>query len=157
MMKLCSDVLTALGDRTLVSAESCTGGGIGAALTAIPGSSANYKGGIICYTNWVKNQLLGVDMQLLDREGAVSAPVAEAMAVGARIKLAADIAVSVTGLAGPGGDEYRNPVGTVYIGYSDAHQTISREFHFAGDRNAVRKKACKEALKLVLEFIGKKD
>ena len=96
-------------------------------------------------------------MQLLDREGAVSAPVAEAMATGARNKLAADVAVSVTGLAGPGGDEYGNPVGTVYIGYSDAHQTISREFHFAGDRNAVRKKACKEALKLVLEFIGKKD
>jgi len=157
MMKLCSDVLTALGDRTLVSAESCTGGGIGAALTAIPGSSANYKGGIICYTNWVKNQLLGVDMQLLDREGAVSAPVAEAMAVGARIKLAADIAVSVTGLAGPGGDEYGNPVGTVFIGFSDASTTVSRKFLIPGDRHAVREEACKKALMLVLDFIGKKD
>ena len=84
MTSLSCDVLAALKGKTLVTAESCTGGGIGAALTAIPGSSEVYKGGIISYTNWVKNRLLGVDQKLLDREGAVSAAVAEAMAQGAK-------------------------------------------------------------------------
>ncbi len=151
MTSLCCKVLEALGGKTLVTAESCTGGGIGAALTAVPGSSAVYKGGIISYTNWVKHNLLGVDQKLLDTLGAVSAPVAEAMAEGARKVLLADIAVSVTGLAGPGGDEFGNPVGLVFIGYSDCRKTLSRRFLFPGDREAVRQNACREALKLVLE------
>ena len=150
-MSLCCEVLEKLHGRTLVSAESCTGGGIGAALTAVPGSSEVYKGGIISYTNWVKHNLLGVDQKLLDTLGAVSAPVAEAMAEGARKVLRADIAVSVTGLAGPGGDEFGNPVGLVFIGYSDCRKTLSRRFLFPGDREAVRQNACREALKLVLE------
>lgn len=151
MMTLCCDVLAALAGKTLVTAESCTGGGIGAALTAVPGSSAVYKGGIISYTNWVKHNLLGVDGALLEEQGAVSAPVAQAMARGARKALEADIAVSVTGLAGPGGDEFGNPVGTVFIGYCDEKQNFSRHFCFAGDREAVRQAAIREALKLVLE------
>lgn len=151
MTSLCCKVLEALGGKTLVTAESCTGGGIGAALTAVPGSSAVYKGGIISYTNWVKHNLLGVDQKLLDTLGAVSAPVAEAMAEGARKVLRADIAVSVTGLAGPGGDEFGNPVGLVFIGYSDCRKTLSRRFLFPGDRETVRQNACREALKLVLE------
>lgn len=151
MTSLCCKVLEALGGKTLVTAESCTGGGVGAALTAVPGSSAVYKGGIISYTNWVKHNLLGVDQKLLDTLGAVSAPVAEAMAEGARKVLLADIAVSVTGLAGPGGDEFGNPVGLVFIGYSDCRKTLSRRFLFPGDREAVRQNACREALKLVLE------
>ena len=151
MTSLCCKVLEALQGKTLVTAESCTGGGIGAALTAVPGSSAVYKGGIISYTNWVKHNLLGVDQKLLDTLGAVSAPVAEAMAEGARKVLRADIAVSVTGLAGPGGDEFGNPVGLVFIGYSDCRKTLSRRFLFPGDREAVRQNACREALKLVLE------
>lgn len=151
MTSLCCKVLEALRGKTLVTAESCTGGGIGAALTAVPGSSAVYKGGIISYTNWVKHNLLGVDQKLLDTLGAVSAPVAEAMAEGARKVLRADIAVSVTGLAGPGGDEFGNPVGLVFIGYSDCRKTLSRRFLFPGDREAVRQSACREALKLVLE------
>ena len=152
MMKLCSDVISRLGGKTLVTAESCTGGGIGAALTAIPGSSAVYKGGIISYTNEVKHNLLGVDNDLLDRFGAVSAPVAEAMAVGARKALKADIAVSVTGLAGPGGDDYGNPVGRVYIGYSDEKTTLHHEYAFFGNREEVRRQAAEEALKLILEL-----
>lgn len=152
MTTLCCDVLKALKGKTLVTAESCTGGGIGAALTAVPGSSEVYKGGIISYTNWVKANILGVDNAMLDRVGAVSAPVAEAMAKGARKALEADIAVSVTGLAGPGGDEYGNPVGRVYIGYSDASVTESREFTFSGDREDVRRQAAEAALKIVLEF-----
>ncbi len=151
MTSLCCKVLEALRGKTLVTAESCTGGGIGAALTAVPGSSDVYKGGIISYTNWVKHNLLGVDQKLLDTLGAVSAPVAEAMAEGARKVLRADIAVSVTGLAGPGGDEFGNPVGLVFIGYSDCRKTLSRRFLFPGNREAVRQNACREALKLVLE------
>ena len=151
MMHLCSDVIRSLAGRTLVTAESCTGGGIGSALTAVSGSSAVYKGGIISYTNWVKHNQLGVDLTLLEREGAVSAPVAEAMAVGAKKYLQADVAVSVTGLAGPSGDEYGNPVGTVFIGYCDERGSLSRHFVFQGDRESVRNQAIEAALKLVLQ------
>lgn len=151
MMKRCCEVLDALRGRTLVTAESCTGGGIGAALTAVPGSSSVYKGGIISYTGWVKHRLLGVDEALLETVGAVSAPVAEAMARGARQALQADVAVSVTGLAGPGGDEFGNPVGTVFIGYCDERTNFSRHFCFPGDREAVRQAAVAAALDIVLE------
>ena len=152
MTHLCCDVLKKLEGKTLATAESCTGGGIGAALTAIPGSSAVYVGGIISYTNAVKQKLLAVPADLLETCGAVSAPVAEAMAQGARIALEADIAVSVTGLAGPGGDDYGNPVGRVYIGYADETTLLHREFTFSGDRDAVRRQAAEEALKLILEL-----
>ena len=151
MTSLCCDVLKALNGKTLVTAESCTGGGIGAALTAISGSSAVYKGGIISYTNEVKANVLGVSREVLERHGAVSAPVAEAMAAGARKVLYADVAVSVTGLAGPGGDEYGNPVGTVYIGYEDDTKAFVEKFLFEGDREAVRNKTIEMALKIVLE------
>ncbi len=150
-MTLCCEVLQALAGKTLVTAESCTGGGIGAALTQVPGSSSVYKGGIISYTNWVKHHLLGVEEGVLETFGAVSDPVARAMAEGARRSLQADVAVSVTGLAGPGGDEYGNPVGTVFIGYSDETATLARKFVFPGDREAVRNAAIREALKLILE------
>lgn len=153
MTNLCCDILKALKGKTLVTAESCTGGGIGAALTAIPGSSQVYKGGIISYTNDVKNKLLGVDMELLDRVGAVSAQVAEAMAIGARQELSADVAVSVTGLAGPGGDEFGNAVGTVFIAFSDSERTLSREYHFSGSREEIRQQAVEAALRLIIEQI----
>ena len=151
MTKLCSDVLKALEGKTLVTAESCTGGGIGAALTAVSGASAVYKGGIISYTNWVKEHLLHVDGSLLEEVGAVSAPVAEAMARGARDARQADVAVSVTGLAGPGGDEFGNPVGTVFIGYCDAQVNVSKKFLFSGSREEIRNAAIREALGLVLD------
>lgn len=147
-----SEVIRRLRGKTLVTAESCTGGGIGAALTAVSGSSAVYKGGIISYCNEVKHRVLGVEQQLLDTLGAVSGPVAEQMAAGARRVLDADIAVSVTGLAGPGGDEYGNPVGTVFIGYCDENQTLSREYHFPGDREQVRSQAVEAALELILQY-----
>lgn len=147
-----SEVIRRLRGKTLVTAESCTGGGIGAALTAVSGSSAVYKGGIISYCNEVKHRVLGVEQQLLDTLGAVSGPVAEQMAAGARRVLDADIAVSVTGLAGPGGDEYGNPVGTVFIGYCDENQTLSRQYHFPGDREQVRSQAVEAALELILQY-----
>lgn len=151
MMNLSSDVIKILQGKTLATAESCTGGGIGAALTAVPGSSAVYKGGIISYTNEVKEKLLGVPAEMLEAYGAVSEPVAQAMAVGARKALQTDIAVSVTGLAGPGGDEYSNPVGTVFIGYADAAKSYAKEYHFSGDREAVRQQALQMALCAVLD------
>ena len=150
MTSLCCDVLTALQGKTLVTAESLTGGGIGGALTSVSGSSAVYKGGIISYTNEVKHRILGVPQNILDQHGAVSEPVARAMAEGVRKLLEADVAVSVTGLAGPGGDEYGNPVGTVFVGYSDAHLTEVKRFLFSGDRESIRKQTAEEALKLIL-------
>ncbi len=151
-MSLCSDVLKALEGKTLCTAESCTGGGIGWHLTAVPGSSAVYKGGVISYCNAVKAGVLGVDGEMIEKIGPVSAPVAQAMAEGARRVLQADVAVSVTGLAGPGGDEYGNPQGRVHIGYSDEKVTLSREFTFPGDREEVRLSAVREACKLILEM-----
>lgn len=150
-MNLSSDVIKILQGKTLATAESCTGGGIGAVLTAVPGSSAVYKGGIISYTNEVKEKLLGVPAEMLEAYGAVSAPVAQAMAEGARKTLQTDISVSVTGLAGPGGDEYGNPVGTVFIGYADANKSYAKEYHFSGDREAVRLQAVQMALCAVLD------
>ena len=152
MMNLCCDVLKSLHGKTLATAESCTGGMIGAALTAVPGSSATYKGGVISYTNQVKNGILGVPLEILDQFGAVSAPVAKAMASGARGVLEADVAISVTGLAGPGGDEFGNRVGTVYVGYADAKRCIVKHFLFEGGREQVRSQAVEAALKIILEY-----
>lgn len=151
-MSLPSDVICALQGKTLATAESCTGGLIGGALTAVSGSSKVYRGGIISYCNDVKHRLLDVEESMLVQLGAVSAPVAQAMAQGARRNLQTDIAVSVTGLAGPEGDEYGNPVGLVFIGYSDEKQTLSRKFHFLGDRETIRRQAVDAALKLILEM-----
>lgn len=150
MTPLSCKVLACLHGKTLATAESCTGGGIGAALTAVPGSSQVYVGGIISYTNDIKAQLLGVPRETLDQFGAVSQPVAIAMALGARKALGADVAVSVTGLAGPGGDAFGNPVGTVWIGYADERKHMARWFLFSGDREQVRLQAVEEALKLIL-------
>ncbi len=125
-------------------------------LTAVAGSSTVYKGGVISYCDQVKHKLLGVDAEVLKHFGAVSAPVAEAMATGARLALDADIAVSTTGLAGPGGDSFGNPVGTVFIGYSDTNESFSRKYLFQGDRESVRQQAIRAALMLILEKNMKK-
>ena len=154
MMMLCCKVLEALRGRTLATAESLTGGGIGAALTAVPGSSEVYKGGIISYTNAVKETVLGVPREILEQYGAVSQWTAECMASGVRKKLDADVAVSVTGLAGPGADEYGNPVGTVFIGYEDAHHSVVEHFVFSGSREEVRSKTVRAALELILKQSG---
>lgn len=151
MTHLCCEVLQALRGKTLVTAESLTGGGIGAALTAIPGSSEVYKGGIISYTNQVKETILGVSRETLERHGAVSLQTAEEMAVGARRLLQADVAVSVTGLAGPGGDEFGNPVGTVCIGFSNQRESFASPFFFTGTREEIRLQTIRAALKLVLD------
>lgn len=149
---LASEVLVTLRSAglSLATAESCTGGGIGAALTAIAGSSDTYRGGIISYTNEAKENLLGVPHELLETHGAVSIPVAEAMARGAAEALRADVAVSTTGLAGPGGDDRGNPVGTVCIAWYRRGNVQSRRFVFDGDREGVRQAAVEQALRGIL-------
>lgn len=149
---LSAKVLTALAGKRLATAESLTGGGIGQALTSVSGASAVFAGGIICYTNQVKNSVLGVPMETLNTCGAVSAPVAKAMAEGARRVIGADVAVAVTGLAGPDGDEFGNPVGTVFLGYADERAAFARECHFDGDRAQVREQTIEAALALILEM-----
>ena len=148
---LCSDVLKALAGKSLVTAESLTGGGIGAAITAVSGASAVYKGGVISYTNAVKNQILGVPESVLDKFGAVSEQSARAMAAGVRKLLDADVAVSVTGLAGPGADEFGHPVGTVFIGYADENTVLVRHCTFCGSREEIREQTVVTALQLILE------
>ena len=152
MRTLCCDVLHVLTGRTLVTAESLTGGGIGGALTAVPGSSAVYKGGIICYANAVKETVLGVPAEVLEQYGAVSPWTAGYMVSGVRKLLKADVAVAVTGLAGPGADEYGHPVGTVFIGYEDSARSVVKHFVFAGSREDVRNQTIEAALKLILEY-----
>ena len=153
-MSLCCEVLKALEGKSLVTAESLTGGGIGRALTAVPGSSEVYKGGVICYTNWVKENILEIEPSLIKKYGAVSIPVAASMALNARLMMEADIGLSVTGLAGPGGDEYGNPVGTVCIGYSSNEGSFTKQFRFSGDREEVRNHAIHAALTIVLEMLS---
>ena len=153
-MNLASKILELLYGKTLVTAESITGGGIGSVLTGVPGSSAVYKGGIISNCDEVKASALGVTPEILLKKGAVSAEVARQMAIGAREKLKANVAVSVTGLAGPDGDEYGNPVGTVCIGYSSNERSFTKQFRFDGDREEVRNHAIHAALTIVLEMIG---
>lgn len=153
MTSLCCDVLKRLEGKTLATAESCTGGGIGSALTAVPGASRVYKGGIISYWSEVKRDLLGVAQEDLETLGPVSMQVAGSMAEGARKALHTDVAISVTGLAGPDGDEFGRPVGTVFVGFSNGATTVAKQYRFSGDREAVREQATKAALELILEYV----
>ena len=122
----------------LSTAESLTGGMIGACLTSVPGSSDVFLGGVMSYVDDVKRGLLGVDGRVLDGEGAVCEQVACEMADGVRRATNADISVSVTGIAGPGGEEPGKPVGTVWVGVSDSTGTHAKVFHFGGSRESVR-------------------
>ena len=153
MTTLCCEVLNALAGKTLATAESCTGGMIGAALTAVPGASRVYKGGVVSYWSEVKEKLLGVSGEDLENLGPVSMQVAGSMAQGARKLLKTDVAVSVTGLAGPDGDEFGRPVGTVFVGFDNGARTVVRQYRFDGDRDAVRRQAVEAALKLILENV----
>ncbi len=131
---------------TLAAAESCTGGMLGELITEIPGSSDYFLGSVVTYSNLAKERLLGVDPQKIARLGAVSGEVAEQMADGARQALGASIAVSTTGIAGPGGGTEEKPVGTVYLGLSTFEKTRSRKLFLPGSREAVRLRSCNLAL-----------
>ena len=149
---LSAEVLTRLAGKRLATAESLTGGGIGQALTSVSGASAVYAGGVISYTNEVKHKVLGVPMEILERYGAVSMWTAGYMAGGVRKLLNADAAVSVTGLAGPGGDEFGNPVGTVFIGYDSNAKSVAKQYRFKGTREEIREQTIEAALELILEM-----
>lgn len=142
---LVAEALRARG-QTVAVAESCTGGGLGAALTRDPGASDIFAGGVIAYSDAVKREALVVPVAALARHGAVSAQVAEAMAAGARRATGADWALSITGIAGPGGATPTKPVGLVHVGIAGPDLLASEEFHLPGDRERVRERAVAHAL-----------
>jgi competence/damage-inducible protein CinA-like protein len=134
---------------TLATAESCTGGLVAARLTRMPGSSDAFLGGVVAYADELKRAELGVPDDVLDRHGAVSAETASAMARGARERLGADVAVAVTGIAGPGGGTSEKPVGLVYVHASGPDGERAADFSWASDRETIRRRATVTALHLV--------
>lgn len=133
----------------LGTAESCTGGLVGGRLTEVPGSSDVFAGGVVCYSNELKTALLGVGPDLIETHGAVSEPVARAMAVGALAALRVDLAVAVTGIAGPGGGSEGKPVGTVWLAVADRRAVQAQHIRFPGERHDVRARAAQAALALL--------
>ena len=136
--------------ETIATAESCTAGKIAAELASIPGSSAYLMEAYVVYSNQAKTRLCSVSPELIEGHGAVSAEVALALADGARQRAGTDWAVSVTGIAGPGGGSPEKPVGTVYIGCSGSNRTVERLFLFSGDREEVRRQTMEQAIVLLL-------
>jgi nicotinamide-nucleotide amidase len=145
------------GRLTFATAESCTGGLVGHAITEIAGSSAYYLGGGVTYADGAKVDLLGVPEAALQAHGAVSAQVAAAMAEGARRRLGADLAVAVTGIAGPEGGSPAKPVGLTYVAVSDASGTDVRRHLWHGDRAANKRLSAEAALRLALERLGERS
>jgi nicotinamide-nucleotide amidase len=136
---------------TVSVAESCTGGMVGALITDEPGSSAYFLGGVIAYADEVKRTQLGVPQSMLERAGAVSAEVAQAMAEGARSRFGTDLAVGVTGIAGPDSDGSQKPVGLTYVAVASAAASHAHEYRFNGDRWSNRRQASVQALRLLVE------
>lgn len=137
----------------LAIAESCTGGEIAARLTDVPGISRFLIEGIVAYANDAKIRRLGVPAELIEREGAVSRPVAEAMALGMRQTSGADVALSVTGIAGPGGGTPQKPVGLVFFALADAQGVRSEEANIRGEREIIRNRATKRALNMLRLYL----
>jgi PncC family amidohydrolase len=154
------DPLVALAERlqaaclaagaTVALAESCTGGLVAAALTAVPGSSGYFLGGVVSYADEAKRDLLGVDPAVLAAHGAVSAQVARAMAEGARARFGSSVAASVTGIAGPDGGSEEKPVGLTYLGVADAEGVDVRRVVWSGDRAANRRDSAVALLEALL-------
>ncbi|WP_338666150.1 nicotinamide-nucleotide amidohydrolase family protein [Pararoseomonas sp. SCSIO 73927] len=154
---LAAALLAALRERALTAAtaESCTGGLVAAALTAVPGSSDAVQGGFVTYSNTMKTRLLGVPEAVLARHGAVSAECARAMAEGALRAVEAGLAIATTGIAGPGGGTAEKPVGLVYIAAARrGGDTAARRLLLPGDRDEVRAGTVEAALRLALAELG---
>jgi CDP-diacylglycerol--glycerol-3-phosphate 3-phosphatidyltransferase len=153
---LARELGAALKERglTLALAESCTGGLVAALITDLAGSSAYFLGGVVAYANAAKEELLGVDRELLDSHGAVSAEVAGAMAEGARRRFGSSLAAGVTGIAGPESDDTDKPVGLTYIGIASPSGTSTSELHLHGDRWVNRRRAAQETMRLLVEAAG---
>jgi nicotinamide-nucleotide amidase len=139
---------------TLATAESCTGGLVAARLTAVPGASDVFRGSVVAYADDVKTDELGVPADVLVAHGAVSAETAEAMAEGVRVRLHADIGVSDTGVAGPGGGTPEKPVGLVYLHVTGPEGELAAEFSVPADRETVRTRAAVAALHLVRRLLS---
>jgi nicotinamide-nucleotide amidase len=158
------DPLVALAERlqaaclasgaTVALAESCTGGLVAAALTAVPGSSGYFLGGVVSYADGAKRDLLGVDPAVLAAHGAVSAQVARAMAEGARARFGSSVAASVTGIAGPDGGSEEKPVGLTYVGVADVDGVDVRRVVWPGDRAANRRDSAVAVLEALLARVS---
>ncbi len=158
------EVLVSLAERlqrlclehteTVVTAESCTGGLIATAITAVPGSSGYFLGGLVTYADAAKVDVLGVSGEMMRAHGAVSAQVARAMASGARERLGASLAISTTGVAGPDGGSAAKPVGLVYLGLAATGEADVRRLLLSGDRAAIREAAAAAALEWLIEQLS---
>jgi nicotinamide-nucleotide amidase len=138
----------------LATAESCTGGWVSQVITACPNSSQWFDRGFVTYTNLAKQELLGVSETVLAENGAVSEKTARAMAEGAIARSKAQVALSITGIAGPTGGTPEKPVGTVWFAWAGAgHDTVAARYVFEGDRHEVRRQAVERALQRLIEFI----
>ena len=140
-------------NMTLSTAESCTGGMLAQKITSVPGVSSVYAGGFVTYATEEKHKMLGVPRKVLRENGAIAKKTAKQMALGAARQTGTDVAVSVTGNAGPDAAEGK-PVGLVYIGVCIDGKAVGRKFLFAGNRKEIREQACAEAMKLLLEKLG---
>ena len=138
---------------SLAVSESCTGGLLAKLITDYPGSSAYFRGGVVAYANDLKIKILGVESSVLNAEGAVSIPVAEAMACGVAERLGAEVGVGITGIAGPEGGTDEKPVGTVCSGVAFQGRVVAWRSVFSGDRAAIRGRATQEALRRLLQVI----
>jgi len=135
--------------KTVAVAESCTGGLLAERLTRVPGSSNYFLGGVICYSDELKTKLAGVPVAMLEEHGAVSKPVAQALAEGVRSRTGASMGVGITGIAGPSGGNDEKPVGLVFVALADERGTQVREFHFPGQRDRVRQWSSQMALEMM--------
>lgn len=139
---------------TIGTAESCTGGLVGHLITAVAGSSAYYLGGVVSYADATKTGLVGVPAETIERHGAVSAQVSVAMAEGVRERLGCDIAVAVTGVAGPDGGTRAKPVGLTYVATAQAGGHQVRRYQWGGDRAANKRQSAVAALEMLIDELG---
>ncbi len=156
---LAGTVLSRLAERRemLAVAESCTGGGLGRAITEIPGASEVFLGGVIAYADALKVSILGVPAAVLERHGAVSEETALSMAAGVRARADADWAVSITGIAGPGGGTVAKPVGTVWVGVAGPDGLSACGHLLTGDREAIRSACVEAALECLARRLSETD
>ena len=140
-------------DWTIAVAETTTGGLISARIVSVPGSSAYYERGVIAYSALSKSEMLGIDVQVIDTYGAVSAEAACAMAKGVRKVSGADLGLAETGIAGPIRGRSPKPIGTTYIALAGAEGVVCRDFQFDGDRDAIRNAIADAALQMVIEYL----
>ena len=155
LLALAGELLDLLAQRgwCLGTAESLTGGMVGETITAVPGASVSYMGGVIGYTDYAKTALLGVPAELLEQRGAVSAEVAEAMAEGCRDRLNVHIGLATTGIAGPASDDRGTPVGTVFVACAAPGGCAAQRLSLDGDRRQIRVLSTRATLRLAIRLL----